>query len=31
MIEARLGQQIAATVRGRGVVWEVGRKLGISI
>ena len=30
-IEQRLGQQIAATVRGGGVSWEVGRKLGPSI
>ncbi|HGM7217959.1 TPA: relaxase/mobilization nuclease domain-containing protein [Pseudomonas aeruginosa] len=30
-IEQRLGQRIAATVRGGGVSWEVGRKLGPSI
>lgn len=30
-IEQRLGQQITATVRGGGVSWEVGRKLGPSI
>ncbi|HFH2979946.1 relaxase/mobilization nuclease domain-containing protein [Pseudomonas aeruginosa] len=30
-IEQRLGQQIAATVRGGSVSWEVGRKLGPSI
>lgn len=31
VIEQRLGQQIAATVRGGGVSWEVGKKLGRSI
>jgi uncharacterized protein DUF3363 len=25
VIEQRLGQQIAATVRGAGVTWEIGR------
>ncbi|WP_454710803.1 DUF3363 domain-containing protein [Cupriavidus nantongensis] len=30
VIEQRLGQQIAATVRGGGVSWEVGRQLGVS-
>lgn len=31
VIEQRLGQQIAATVRGSGVSWEVGRQRGMSI
>lgn len=31
VIEQRLGQQIAATVRGGGVVWELGRFRGRSI
>ncbi len=31
LIEQRLGQQIAATVRGGGVSWEIGRKLGPSV
>lgn len=31
VIEQRLGQQIAATVHGGGVSWEVGRSRGISI
>lgn len=31
LIEQRLGQHIVATVRGRGVSWEIGRKLGPSI
>lgn len=30
VIEQRLGQQLAATVRGGGVSWEIGRQLGIS-
>ena len=29
VIEQRLGQQLAATVRGRGVCWQVERQLGI--
>jgi hypothetical protein len=29
--ERRLGQQIAATVRGGGVLWEIGRQRGPSI
>ncbi|MBN0719422.1 DUF3363 domain-containing protein, partial [Pseudomonas aeruginosa] len=31
IIEPRLGQQIAATVRGGGVSWEVGRQRGPGI
>jgi len=31
VIEQRLGQQIAAKVRGGGVSWEVGRQRGPSI
>ncbi|MCY1559938.1 hypothetical protein D9M68_970240 [compost metagenome] len=31
VIEQRLGQQIAATVRGGGVSWEVGRARGPSV
>jgi len=31
VIEQRLGQQIAATVRGGGVSWEIGRTKGISV
>ncbi|MDP8607868.1 relaxase/mobilization nuclease and DUF3363 domain-containing protein [Serratia marcescens] len=31
VIEQRLGQQIAATVRGGGVSWEVGRARGLSV
>ncbi len=31
VVEQQLGQQIAATVRGGGVSWEVGRRRGISI
>jgi len=31
VIEQRLGQQIAATVRGSGVSWEIGRQLGMSV
>ncbi|WP_133489913.1 relaxase/mobilization nuclease and DUF3363 domain-containing protein [Alcanivorax sp. 24] len=31
VIEQRLGQQIAATMRGRGVSWEIGRQRGPSI
>ncbi|RTT41014.1 DUF3363 domain-containing protein [Pseudomonas aeruginosa] len=31
LIEQRLGQQIAATVRGGGVSWEIGRMLGVSV
>ncbi|WP_207952728.1 DUF3363 domain-containing protein [Paenibacillus agricola] len=31
VIEQRLGQQIAATVRGGGVSWEIGRQRSISI
>lgn len=31
VIEQRLGQQIAATVRGAGVAWEIGRQRGVSI
>lgn len=29
-VEQRLGQQIAATVRGSGVSWEIGRQRGLS-
>ena len=29
VIEQRLGQQIAATVRGGGVSWEIGRQQGL--
>lgn len=31
VIEQRLGQQIAATVRGGGVSWETGRQRGVSV
>jgi type IV secretory pathway VirD2 relaxase len=31
VIEQRLGQQLAATVRGGGVSWEIGRQRGLSI
>lgn len=31
VIEQRLGQQIAATVRGGGVSWEIGRQRGPAI
>ena len=31
MIEQRLGQRLAATVRGGGVSWEVGRARGLSV
>ncbi len=31
VIEPRLGQQIAATVRGGGVSWEVGRARGVTV
>lgn len=31
MVEQRLGQQIAATVRGCVVSWEIGRKRGPSV
>ncbi|HMM72003.1 MAG TPA: DUF3363 domain-containing protein, partial [Rhodocyclaceae bacterium] len=31
VIEQRLGQQIAATVRSGGVSWEVGRQRGLSV
>lgn len=31
VIEQRLGQQLAATVRGGGVSWEIGRQKGMSI
>ncbi len=31
VIEQRLGQQLAATVRGGGVSWEIGRQRGMSI
>ncbi|MES1937516.1 relaxase/mobilization nuclease and DUF3363 domain-containing protein [Salinisphaera hydrothermalis] len=31
VIERRLGQQLAATVRGGGVSWEIGRQRGMSI
>lgn len=31
VIEQRLGQQLAATVRSSGVSWELGRQRGISI
>lgn len=31
LIEHRLGLQIAATVRGGGVSWEIGRMLGVSV
>jgi hypothetical protein len=30
VIERRLGQQLAATVRGDGVTWNLGRQPGIS-
>lgn len=31
VIEQRLGQQVAATVRGGGVSWEIGRQRGLGI
>lgn len=31
VIERRLGQQLAATVRGGGVSWEIGRQRGPAI
>jgi hypothetical protein len=31
VIEQRLGQNMAATVRGGGVSWEIGRQRGLSI
>jgi hypothetical protein len=31
VIEQRLGQQLAATVRGGGVSWEIGRQPGPSV
>ncbi|NHF65619.1 relaxase/mobilization nuclease and DUF3363 domain-containing protein [Xanthomonas hortorum] len=31
VIEQRLGQQLAATVRGGGVSWEIGRARGLSV
>ncbi|HFX0594344.1 TPA: relaxase/mobilization nuclease domain-containing protein [Pseudomonas aeruginosa] len=31
VIEQRIGQQIAATVRGAGVSWEIGRRQGLSV
>jgi len=31
VIEQRLGQQIAATVRGGGVSWEIGRQQGLGV
>ena len=31
VIEQRLGQQIAATVRGGGVSWEIGRQRGLNV
>jgi len=31
VIEQRLGQQIAATVRGSGVSWEMGKQRGLSV
>jgi type IV secretory pathway VirD2 relaxase len=31
VIDQRLGQQLAATVRGSGVTWEVGRQRGVSV
>jgi Protein of unknown function (DUF3363) len=31
VIEQRLGQKIAATVRGSGVSWEIGRQRGLFI
>ncbi|MBK6745297.1 relaxase/mobilization nuclease and DUF3363 domain-containing protein [Ottowia sp.] len=31
VIEQRLGQQIAATVRGGGVAWEIGRRRGVTV
>jgi hypothetical protein len=31
VIEQRLGQQLAATVRGGGVSWEIGRQRGPAI
>ena len=30
VIEQRLGQRLAATVRGGGVSWEIGRRPGLS-
>ncbi|HGE2057766.1 TPA: DUF3363 domain-containing protein, partial [Pseudomonas aeruginosa] len=29
VIEQRLGQQLAATLRGSGVSWQVGRQRGV--
>jgi len=31
VIEQRLGQQLAATVRGRGVSWEIGKQHGLAL
>jgi hypothetical protein len=31
VIEQRLGQQLAATVRGGAASWEIGRRLGVSL
>lgn len=31
VIEQRLGQQLAATVHGSGVSWEIGRQRGMSV
>lgn len=31
VIEQRLGQQLAATVRGGGVSWEIGRHAGLRL
>ena len=31
VVEQRLGQQIAATMRGGGVSWEIGRQRGPSV
>jgi hypothetical protein len=31
VIEQRLGQQLAATVSGGGVAWEIGRQRGMGI
>lgn len=31
VIEQRLGQQLAATMRGGGVSWEIGRQRGLSV
>lgn len=31
VIEQRLGQQIAATMHGRSVTWEIGRQSGVAL